>query len=279
LVFGWWEADENAPQDGRVASNEAAAQAERAKKLKAAAKVNVAAEVPLLPTAAALDDKLEAFQGQASKHIAKFLKDQIDARVHHHTPEAPDNGKAYPFEVKKGCKGGIVEEVAYLTALVKKLIEYDTSHGRVPVAPAPSDAGHPELKRKCPVPAPHLQARASRLAEEADKAEAQAAAPQSDPELLALEHKYLNREFLGDQSDLPRKRKAAGPATPKDLYQVTAIVWSDKCDRRVAECVQLDKNGAIPPESLTTGGTVVLSKLVDYLPESLGPLNADYDVL
>ena len=165
----------------------------------------MAAEVPLSPTAAALDDKLEAFQGQASKHIVEFLKGQIDARVHHPpSPEAPDKGKAYPFEVKKVCKGGIVEEVAYLTALVKKLIEYDISHGRVPVAPAPSDAGHPELKRKCPVPAPHLQSRASRLAEEADKAKAQATAPQSDPELLDLEDKYLNRKFLDDQNGVLR---------------------------------------------------------------------------
>ena len=102
-----------------------------------------------------------------------------------------------------------MEEVAYLTALVKKLIEYDISHGRVPVAPAPSDAGHPELKRKCPIPAPHHQARASRLAEEADKAEAQAAAPQSDPELLALEYKCLNRKPLDDQSGLLAEKESS----------------------------------------------------------------------
>ena len=91
-MSGWREADENAAQDERVAANEAAAQAERARKLKAAAMVNVAAEVPLIPTAAALDDKLEAFQGQASKHIVEFLKDQIDARVHHHTPRSTRQG-------------------------------------------------------------------------------------------------------------------------------------------------------------------------------------------
>jgi len=261
----WRGADEKAATEKRVADHEAKEEAVKAKKLKAAVKANVAAEVPLVISVAELDDKLESYRGQANSHKVEFLKHQIDARVLRFTPKPPAKGKPYPFEWRKGCKGGVLAEVAHLTAEVKKMIEYDVQQGRNMAAPAPDEAGLPQFKRPCPT-AGHLQTHASKVACAADEAERQAAAEQSDPELVELESRFLDKKFIDTEEE------------STELWQVHAIKYSEQKAQWFAECVKLDDTTELIPESSKTpGGEILISALQDYYPESLGAMIEDYE--
>ena len=239
-------------------------EAEKAKKLKAAAKSNVAAETPLVVSVAELDDKLESYRGQAGGLKVKFLKGQIAARVNRFDPKPPAKGKAYPFAWRLGCPGGINAEIAHLTAEVKKMIEYDVQQGRDTAAPAPDEAGRPQFKRPCPT-AGHLQTHASKVACAADEAERLAAAERSDPELIELERQFLEKKFIDTEEE------------SRELWQVHAIKYSEE-HGWLAECVKLDDaTELIPESSKTPRGAILISALVDYDPKSLGPLIADYE--
>jgi hypothetical protein len=237
----------------------------------------VAAEVPLVVSVAELDDKLESYRGQAGRPKVEFLKGQIAARVYRFTPKAPAKGKAYPFAWRLTCEGRMDVVIAHLTAEVKKMIEYDVQQGRDTAAPAPDEAGRPQFKRPCPT-AGHLQAHASKVACAADEAERLAAAEQSDPELLKLEAEFVGKKFLDDEGvkTLKRKQKKQVHAK-KELWQVHAIKYSEE-HGWLAECVKLDDATELIPESSKTPiGAILISALVDYAPQSLGPLIEDYE--
>ena len=85
---------------------------------------------------------------------------------------------------------------------------------------------------------------------------------ESDPVLVELESKYLNKKFTDDGpcTGKGKKKRAAS-----EHYVVHAISWSVEHDEWVAECVLLDSSGAVPESSKTAMGKVLREAVVYYI--------------
>ena len=71
-----------------------------------------------------------------------------------------------------------------------------------------------------------------------------------DPELLELEAKYLNQQFVDTES--------------RQYLRVVNIAWLEDWDAFAAGCVELNEDSQIPLESRTAGGKVKETALEFY---------------
>jgi hypothetical protein len=253
-VSEWRKEDYEASAAKRKADQEAEEEAARALALKRREKKNAVNELQVIETVAELDNALEA-AGPAGGAKREVLSAQYDVRLQRYPKRDFEARKTLP----PGSVKGIAAEVAHLRAQVVMMIEFDLREGRSMLAPPEGAAVEAGLKRKLPSVPSHLRSEQAKRLEEADREAEAAVVLRDDPDLVALEERYLHKKFTDSNG--------AGRRETTESYVVLAVVWSKEQDKWLAECAKLNSEFEIPASSKTALGTVKRGCLMYYLPD------------
>lgn len=214
-------------------------------------KQNTACELELLQSEEDMEDCLSALRSATSRVAA--LKEQVNGRIGRdwqYTSLAPQflNGARVRLSPKEGK--GVKMELNHLQALLKAMIAIDVQDRNYEKAVEEVDTTSVN-RRQLPV----LGTASSdyQTYQELATRESQAAVEGilvDDPELLELEAKYLNQQFVDTES--------------RQYLRVVNIAWLEDWDAFAAGCVELNEDSQIPLESRTAGGKVKETALEFY---------------
>ena len=198
-----------------------------------------------------MEDRLSALRSATSRVAA--LKEQVNGRIGRdwqYTSLAPQflNGARVRLSPKEGK--GVKMELNHLQALLKAMIAIDVQDRNYEKAVEEVDTTSVN-RRQLPV----LGTASSdyQTYQELATRESQAAVEGilvDDPELLELEAKYLNQQFVDTES--------------RQYLRVVNIAWLEDWDAFAAGCVELNEDSQIPLESRTAGGKVKETALEFY---------------